>query len=287
MNHPESCSKSCLREADVTDAAFEVLRLAQTRLPGWVVELIKSARDHETGGVARSHLDSILDNLRIAETSGLPICQDTGLPVFHLEVGLDARIGFDLAGAIAQGVRRATVEVPLRPNAVDPLSRMNTGDNTGEGMPCLIIDSVPGDALRITAFPKGAGSENMSVISMLNPGDDPLDFVLRTVADRAANACPPVFVGVGLGGTFDQAAALAKRALLNMPGTSGVEIELLRKINDLGIGPMGLGGDTTALGLRIEKACCHTASLPVAVNIQCWANRSATAVVRDEGWSIV
>lgn len=287
MSPPESCLQSRLRESDVIEAVYKTLYLAETRLPEWVVDLIKSARYRETGATARSLLDSLLDNLRIAEMAGLPLCQDTGFPVFHLEVGRDAVIDFDLASAVTEGVRRATVDVPLRPNAVDPLSRRNTDDNTGEGMPCLIIESVPGDSLRITAFPKGAGSENMSAIGMLNPADDPFQFVLCTVADRAANACPPVFVGVGLGGTFDQAAALAKKALLNMPGTSEMEIELLRKINDLGIGPMGLGGDTTALGLKIEKACCHTASLPVAVNIQCWANRSATAMVRCGGWSIV
>jgi fumarate hydratase subunit alpha len=137
-----------------------------------------------------------------------------------------------------------------------------------------------GSDLRITALPKGAGSENMSLVAMLNPADDPFDFILRTVAARAANACPPLFLGIGLGGTFDLAARLAKRALLNMPGSTDEEQELLRMINSLGIGPMGLGGDTTALGVKIEKASCHTASLPVAINFQCWANRIASEVVR-------
>jgi fumarate hydratase subunit alpha len=134
--------------------------------------------------------------------------------------------------------------------------------------------------LRITALPKGAGSENMSLVAMLNPADDPFDFILRIVAERAANSCPPLFLGIGLGGTFDLAARLAKRALLNMPGSTDEELELLGRINSLGIGPMGLGGDTTALGVKIEKASCHTASLPVAINFQCWANRIASEVVR-------
>ena len=170
--------------------------------------------------------------------------------------------------------------MPLRPNVVDPLSRKNSGDNTGVMLPDLIVDEVYGDGLRITAFPKGAGSENMSLVGMLNPADDPFDFILQKIAERAANACPPLFLGIGIGGTFDLAARLAKRALFNMPGSSEQELDLLRKINSLGIGPMGLGGDITALGVRIKKASCHTASLPVAINFQCWAHRCASKVVR-------
>jgi fumarate hydratase subunit alpha len=133
--------------------------------------------------------------------------------------------------------------------------------------------------LRITAFPKGAGSENMSLVGMLNPADDPFQFILEMVAERAANACPPLFLGIGIGGSFDMAARMAKQALLNMPGISDLESDLLRRINSLGIGPMGLGGRTTALGVKIEKASCHTASLPIAINFQCWANRYATEVL--------
>jgi fumarate hydratase subunit alpha len=246
----------------------------------WVLELIEEAAQRETSHVARSHLQFMLENVRIAEETRLPLCQDTGLLIFHVEMGRDLELDFDLQEAIAEGVRIATKEIPLRPNAVDPLTRENTGDNTGPGIPDIILDFVDGQGLKITAFPKGAGSENMSLVGMLNPADDPFDFILRTVADRAANACPPLLLGIGIGGTFDLAARLAKCALLKMPGSSEEELRLLEMINTLGIGPMGLGGDTTALGVKIERACCHTASMPVAINFQCWAYRSATEVIR-------
>jgi len=274
-----------LRRSDVVEATVFVLSQAEIHLPPWVAGLIRESLEKESNPLARSHLKAILENIETASRKKLPICQDTGLPIFHIEVGRDLCLSFDLKEAIADGVRTATEEVPLRPNAVDPLTRKNTGDNTGQGIPDIITDYVKGDKLRITAFPKGAGSENMSLIGMLNPADDPFDFVVRSVADRASNACPPVFVGVGIGGTFDLAARLAKRALLNMPGGSDQERSLLARINLLGIGPMGLGGDTTALGVKIEKAMCHTASLPVAINFQCWANRSASALIGEDGWS--
>jgi fumarate hydratase subunit alpha len=267
------------------EAAIYVLKRSQTSLPPWVVDLLEEALQREQDPLAKRNLKAILENIAVARNEGLPLCQDTGLPVFHVELGRDADLDFSLQDALAEGVRTATEEVPLRPNAVDPISRENTGDNTGEGIPAVILDIVEGVDLRITALPKGAGSENMSFISMLNPADDPWDFVVRTVAERAANACPPLFVGIGIGGTFDLCASLAKRALLRMPGRTDLEMDLLRRINSLGIGPMGLGGDTTALGVKIEKACCHTASLPLAVNLQCWAHRSASALIRREGWS--
>ena len=275
-----------MRREDLVEATVAVLAKAQTVLPPWVEVAIREAAARETSPIARSQLEAILENIRIASEDGVPLCQDTGLPVFHLDIGRDISIPPFLEGAIAEGVRRATEEVPLRPNAVDPLTRKNSGDNTGPGMPDLIIDLVPGDCLRITAFPKGAGSENGSFLAMLNPADDPLDFVAEEVAKRAGRACAPVFVGVGIGGTFDLAARLAKRALFHMPGTSQMDRNLLSQINRIGTGPMGLGGDSTALGVRIETALCHTASLPVAVNLQCWANRSSSAKVRDDGWNI-
>lgn len=265
---------------EVVQAAVQVLRRAETSLPDWVLALISAAAERETNPVARSHLQFMLENVQLARTAGLPLCQDTGLIVFRIQQGRDLELDFDLREALAEGVRIATREIPLRPNAVDPLTRKNSGDNTGQGIPDVILELVEGDGLRLTAFPKGAGSENMSLVGMLNPADDPFDFILRTVAERAANACPPLFLGIGLGGTFDLAARLAKHALLSLPGSSETELELLRKINTLGIGPMGLGGDTTVLGVKIMSAYCHTASLPVAVNFQCWAHRSATEVIR-------
>lgn len=265
---------------EVVEAAVRSLRRAETSLPDWVLELIRTAAERETNPVARSHLRFMLENAQLAGTSGRPLCQDTGLLVFRIEQGRNLRLDFDLREALAEGVRIATGEIPLRPNAVDPLTRTNSGDNTGPGIPDLILETVEGDSLRLTAFPKGAGSENMSLVGMLNPADDPFDFILRTVAERAANACPPLFLGIGLGGTFDLAARLAKHALFSLPGSSERELDLLHKINTLGIGPMGLGGDTTVLGVKIESAFCHTASLPIGVNFQCWAHRSATEVIR-------
>lgn len=268
-----------MMRTEVVKTTVRILKNAEILLPDWVLELIETAEKRETNSIAKSQLRFMLENLQIAANSKLPICQDTGLPIFRVEMGRDLVLDFNLLEAISDGVRIATKEIPLRPNAVDPLTRQNSGDNTGPGMPDIIIDLVEGHGLKITAFPKGAGSENMSLVGMLNPADDPFDFILKTVAERAVNACPPLFLGIGIGGTFDLAARLAKRALLKMPGSSKEELELLDKINSLGIGPMGLGGDTTVLGLKIEKACCHTASLPVAINFQCWANRSATEVI--------
>ncbi len=265
---------------EVVKATVRALQEAETSLPAWVLQRIEEAVQRETNSIARSHLEFMLENVRIAERTRLPLCQDTGLPIFRVQMGRDLRLDFDLHEAVAEGVRVATECIPLRPNAVDPLTRKNSGNNTGPGMPDIILDMVDGAGLTLTAFPKGAGSENMSLVGMLNPADDPFDFILRTVAERAANACPPLFLGIGLGGTFDLAARLAKRALLNMPGSSPEELELLARVNRLGIGPMGLGGDCTALGVRIERSLCHTASLPVAINFQCWAHRSATEVIR-------
>jgi fumarate hydratase subunit alpha len=266
--------------SEVVETTVSLLRQAETSLSPWVLELIKSAWEKETNPLARSHLEFMLENVQIAKETKLPLCQDTGLLIFKVELGRDLMLDFDLHEAIAEGVRIATKEIPLRPNAVDPLTRKNSGDNTGLGMPDVILDLVKGDGLNITVFPKGAGSENMSLVGMLNPADDPFEFIVNTVAERAPNACPPLFLGIGLGGTFDLATRLAKHALFKLPGSSEVEQELLKRINSLGIGPMGLGGDTTALGLKIEKASCHTASMPVAINFQCWAHRIASTVVK-------
>ena len=268
-----------MKRIDMVNATVSVLRRAETSLQPWILELIEQAALNETNPVARFHLLSMLENVSISQAKGLPLCQDTGLPIFCIEIGSQIHLDFDLRDAIAEGVRKATKEVPLRPNIVDPLTRKNTQDNTGDGIPDVIFYYRAGYELRITAFPKGAGSENMSLVGMLNPADDPFQFILEVVAERAVNACPPLFLGIGIGGSFDMAARMAKQALLNMPGTSDLELDLLKRINSLGIGPMGLGGCTTALGVKIEKASCHTASLPVAINFQCWANRYATEVL--------
>jgi len=182
----------------VVEATVRALQKAETSLPSWVLQRIEDAARQETSQIAKSHLEFMLENVRIAERTRLPLCQDTGLPIFRVQMGRDLRLDFDLHEAVAEGVRVATEQIPLRPNAVDPLTRKNSGNNTGLGMPDIILDMVDGAGLTLTAFPKGAGSENMSLVGMLNPADDPFDFILRTVAERAANACPPLFLGIGL-----------------------------------------------------------------------------------------
>jgi fumarate hydratase subunit alpha len=182
---------------------------------------------------------------------------------------------------VADGIRRATSEVPLRPNVVDPITRHNSGDNTGVGMPA--IHTKPGKKFTVTVLPKGAGAENMSrTVMLLPPQKDQIEkFVVETVYLAGSRPCPPVIIGVGIGGTFDGAAALAKEALLEPVDTiTDYEAGILCAVNRLGIGPMGLGGDFTALAVKVKTAGCHTASLPVSVNIQCWANRHATVEVK-------
>lgn len=273
---------SALKSQIVADAVEEIIRQAETRLPLDVIEGLVSARDAETNKTATSQLDAILENISIADDRAIPMCQDTGILVFFVEIGRDAHIGFDLDGAIRQGVKQATNSVPLRPNAVEPLTRQNSGDNTGDGLPDINYSFKDDKAIIITVAPKGAGSENMSAFRMLRPSQvgSVKEFVVETVLKAGGMPCPPIIVGIGIGGSFDKSARLAKRSLLrNLEDMDEYELEILEAINSLGIGPMGLGGRTTALAVHVEKAHCHTASLPVAVNIQCWANRHASVTL--------
>jgi fumarate hydratase subunit alpha len=265
----------------LADATFEAYKSAVIRLPLDVLRVIKKAAAAETSPVARGELENILENISVAERLGVPMCQDTGVPVVYLTLPPDVPLTQNLYDSVAEGVRRATKEVPLRPNVVDPLTRHNTGDNTGAGMPAIHVK--PAKTFTVTVLPKGAGAENMSRIAMLLPSqkDQVEKFVLETVYLAGSRPCPPVIIGVGIGGTFDGAAALAKEALLDPADTmTDYEQHILCAVNRLGIGPMGLGGDTTALAVKVRTAGCHTASLPVAVNIQCWANRHATVEVK-------
>jgi fumarate hydratase subunit alpha len=261
-------------------ATCRAFRVAETTLPPDIVRALRSAAKREASAVARNELSNILENIALAERLTLPICQDTGVPVIYLAVPPHVPFSSDLLLAVSEGVRRATREVPLRPNVVSPLERKNYGDNTGPGMPSVHI--VPGDRLSVTVLPKGAGAENMSRLAMLLPTEkDTIPrFVAETMLIAGGRPCPPVVLGVGIGGTFDGCAALAKEALLLPVDTMDpFEQELCDAVNTLGIGPMGLGGDTTALAVKVRTAACHTASLPVAVNVQCWAARRATIEV--------
>ncbi|TAJ44623.1 fumarate hydratase [Methanofollis fontis] len=261
----------------VASATAETLRQAETTLPPDVLQALESALERETGAVARNQLENILENVRYAGEHALPLCQDTGVPVVYLSIPPTVPLTAGIEEAVAEGVRRATREVPLRPNVVDPLSRQNTGDNTGGGMPAIHLRR--GDEFSITVLPKGAGAENCSAIAMLLPSrtGDVARFAAETVLKAGGKPCPPVVIGIGIGSTFDGAAALAKEALLEpIDYMTPYEQEICDGINALGIGPMGLGGATTALAVKVRTGHCHTASLPVAVNVQCWAHRRAT-----------
>jgi fumarate hydratase subunit alpha len=267
---------------DVVLATVNIIREAEVCLPPDVIDAIEDAYERETSEIARAQLAAILRNIELSKKGSIPMCQDTGIMVFFVEIGRSLILDFDLEGAIVEGVRRATVQVPLRPNAVSPLSRQNSGDNTGSGLPDINYSFVEGNKLSITVAPKGAGSENMSALRMFNPTEISRirEFVLETVLKAGGMPCPPIVVGVGIGGSFDKAARLAKQALLlDMDKMDPFELELLKDINALGIGTMGMGGCTTALAVHVKQAYCHTASLPVAVNIQCWANRHAKVVL--------
>ncbi|MDN7012193.1 fumarate hydratase [Methanoculleus sp. FWC-SCC3] len=276
MVHPADPTLS----SALADATERALQEAEIRLPPDVLAALRRAAVAERDEIARQELGNILENIALAEERQVPICQDTGVPVVYLTLPPDVPFSPALFEGVREGVQRATVTIPLRPNVVDPLTRENTGDNTGVGMPAVHV--TPGERLTVTVLPKGAGSENVSRVGMLLPsqaGEIPR-FVAETMLLAGGKPCPPVILGVGIGGTFDMAAALAKEALLLPVDTmDNYEQELCDVVNALEIGPMGLGGDTTALAVKVKRAGCHTASLPVAVNVQCWACRRATVEV--------
>lgn len=269
----------------IEDTVARLCIEANLRLPPDVINAIERAEKAEPWDGAKRILSLLGDNVRIASEKTLPVCQDTGMACVFVELGQDVHIEGDFEQAVNNGVRRGYGEGYLRKSVVcDPLRRVNTGDNT----PALLtVKLTRGDKMRITVMPKGFGSENMSALKMLKPADGVegvRNFVLDTVEKAGANPCPPIIVGVGIGGSFDKAAYLAKHALLrpvDEPNPdeyyAALESELLDKINALGIGPQGFGGKTTALAVLIEAMPTHVAGLPVAVNISCHATRRASA----------
>ncbi|HEX9975741.1 MAG TPA: fumarate hydratase [Dehalococcoidales bacterium] len=280
-----------MREIDAREISETVSRLfqeASVYLPGDVLASIKQARENEPSPVARDVLDRILENADIAAKEGTPLCQDTGTAVVFLELGQDVHITGDLYTAIQEGVRQGYSQGYLRKSMVrQPFSaRVNTRDNT----PAVIYtEIVPGDRLKISAMTKGAGSENMTRLAMLPPAQGRagiIDFVVRTVDESGSNPCPPVIVGVGIGGTAEQTLLLAKKALLRKvgkpnadPEVAELEKEILQKVNNLGIGAMGYGGRVTALAVHIETFPAHIGSMPVAVNLQCHSARHKEAIL--------
>ena len=275
------------REIRCEDIAATVARLcvqACTLLPEPVRELLEGACETEPFPPARETLQLICHNADVARERRMPICQDTGMACVFIELGQDVHINGNLDEAVNEGVRRGYEKAYLRKSiTADPLQRVNTGDNTPA---FLTVHLVPGDVCKITVAPKGAGSENMSRLTMLKPADGVQgvkDFVMETVKQAGANPCPPIVLGIGIGGSFDKCAALAKKALLRPldqpnadPYYAALEKELLDAINATGFGPQGFGGATTCLGVAIEQKPTHVACLPVAVNISCHVTRRAS-----------
>lgn len=272
-----------IRAEDIEEAVRKLAMDVNYHVGDTLKEYFSLALAREVSETGREILNQMLENVELAAREKLPICQDTGVAVVYVEMGQDVRIeGGYLYDAINRGVARGYKEGYLRKSIVrDPLfNRVNTGDNT----PAVIhVDIVPGDVFRITFMAKGTGAENMSRLAMLTPAagvKGVKEFVLKTVAEAGPNACPPVIVGVGIGGTFDSVGWLAKKALLRKMGSRNpdpnyarLELELLDEVNRLGVGPQGLGGRVTALDVRIEAAPCHIGALPVAVNLDCHAHR--------------
>jgi fumarate hydratase subunit alpha len=273
----------------ITETVAQLCIESNYHLPEDVLAALRSYREAEVSPVGREVLDQILENAAIASEEQMPLCQDCGLTVVFLELGQEVHIsGDDLNESIAEGVRQGYQDGYLRKSMVDrPFSaRINTKDNTP---PVIHTSIVPGDELKIVVAPKGGGSENMSQLGMLKPADGRegvIDFVVESVRRAGANPCPPIIVGVGVGGSAEKAVWLAKHSLLREVGQHGpdaevaeLEAEILERVNRIGIGPQGLGGHTTALAVNVETFPCHIASMPVAVNIQCHSARHKEAVL--------
>jgi fumarate hydratase subunit alpha len=271
----------------ITETVAELCIQACYNLSDDVIKLIEAAREREESPFGARILEQLLENIDASRRTQLPLCQDTGMAVVFLQIGQDVRItGGSLEEAVNEGVRLGYRKGYMRKSVLDPLSRINTGDNTPA---VLHLEMVQGEQLKIIVAPKGFGSENMSRLAMLKPsdGEDGIrSFVLDTVVNAGANPCPPIILGIGIGGTMEKAAYLSKKALLREAGkpnpdpkTAALEQELLQAINDTGIGPQGLGGKTTALAVHIDTYPTHLAGLPVAVNIQCHSARHAKAIL--------
>jgi fumarate hydratase subunit alpha len=275
----------------IEEVAIQLLREASIILPKDVKDALKRAYQNETSELGKTQLKAILDNITAAEQLNKPVCQDTGIISFFIRSrSLDYR---NVEIALKKATVKATEDIPLRPNAVHPINRKNTGDNTGVYIPGVtwLYDDV--DYMEITAVLKGGGSENMNILYMLPPGEGTRGLkrvVLETVVRAGGQPCPPVILNLGIGGTVDLTFKIAKLAMIRPLGVrhpeediAKLEREILELVNATGIGPMGLGGKTTALDVKIEYAHCHTASLPIGINFQCWADRRTTARIYPDG----
>ena len=277
----------------VEKVAFNILKQAVIYLPEDVKRALKRAYAEETSETGKTQLKAILDNIELAEKYQAPMCQDTGTIIFYVKAGCEVKNLDKVEEALVNATKRATKEVPLRPNAVDPFKQKNSGDNTGRYIPYLHWEIVPGDELELTVMPKGGGSENVCLTGMLVPGEGVnglKKFVIDAVVKAGAKPCPPNILGVAIGGGTDIAMKLAKKVLLKPldehnldPEIEIIEKEILEAVNMTGIGPMGLGGKTTVLGVHVDYAYRHPASFPAAVAFNCWAARKASARINADG----
>jgi len=280
-------------EKIVENVAFNILKQAVIYLPDDVKQALKKAYAEETSETGKTQLKAILDNIELAEKYQAPVCQDTGTIIFYIKAGAKVKDLDKVEAAMISAVKRATKEVPLRPNAVDPFTGKNSGDNTGRYIPVLNWEIVPGDSLELTVMTKGGGSENVCIGGMVVPGDGIeglKKFVIDAVVKAGAQPCPPNILGIAMGGGADVSMKLAKKTLLRPltehnsdPEIAKLEKEILEAANMTGIGPMGLGGKTTILGVHIDYAYRHPASFPVAVAFNCWAARRSTARINSDG----
>jgi fumarate hydratase subunit alpha len=277
----------------VENVAFNILKQAVIYLPEDVKQALKQAYAEETSETGKTQLKAILDNIELAEKYQAPVCQDTGTIIFYVKAGAKAKNLDKIEEALINATRKATKEVPLRPNSVDPFTQKNSGDNTGRYIPFLHWEIVPGDSLELTVMTKGGGSENVCVTGMLVPGEGIKGlkkFVVDAVIKAGAQPCPPNILGVAIGGGTDIAIKLAKKVLLKPlnepnenPEIAKLEKEIFEAANMTGIGPMGLGGKTTVLGVHVDYAFRHPASFPAAVAFNCWAARRASARINADG----
>ncbi len=279
-----------ITQEQVAEAVCEIYKEAAIILPDDIKKALQDAYDNEESDIARLNIKSILKNLELAQQNEIPMCQDTGLPIIFVKLG---KVQVEnLEQGIIDGVKLATETVPLRTNVVDPLTRKNTGNNIGKGIPQINVELTDEPVLELTVFPKGFGSENNNKLAMLLPGEGVegiKKFFEESILSAGGKPCPPTVIGVGIGGSSDMVMKLAKKALLRPidqknedERLSKLENELLEIANSTGIGPMGLGGKTTVLGVNVELADTHTAGLPVGICVQCWAARHATCVLTDE-----
>ena len=280
-------------EKIVENVGFKLLQLSVIKLPNDVKKALQWAHREEESEAGKTQLEAILKNIDLAEKTSTPICQDTGVIIFYIKAGAQAKSLERIEKALRNATIKATKEVPLRPNAVNPFTQKNSGDNTGRYVPFIHWQIVSGNTVEITAFPKGGGSENVCILGMISPGQGVnglKKFVVDAVMKAGAKPCPPNILGVAVGGGADIAMKLAKAALLRPlnepnpdPELAKLEKELYDAANMTGIGPMGLGGKFTVLGVKIDYAHRHPASYPVAVAFQCWAARRASARIHPDG----